>query len=154
MDEYATPIEQIRPEMNNNQSSQQPPINYSDMLQSMESQQQQQQVQQVPNQEYPPHPIVQSKNPHHANMNMNYHQQQSNPQTNNEEKQFSQVQKDVMFILIPSILLYSNQVQSQLLKILPSLFKEEKPTILGNVINGFIIAIIFIGMKSMKINFS
>ena len=152
MDEYATPIEQIRPDMQNNQQQQQQsPINYSDMLQSMESQQQQvQQIQQ--HQEFPPHPVVQSKMPPNANMNMNFVQQQ--PQSHEEEKNFSQIQKDIMYILIPSILLYSNPIQNQMLKILPSLFKEEKPTILGNVVNGAIIAIIFTGIKNMKINFS
>jgi len=149
MDEYSTPIEQIRPEMNNNQQ-QQIPINYSDMLQTMENQQQN--VQQVHQQEYPPHPVVQSKMPHNANMNMNFVQQQQ--QTTDEDKQLPQIQKDIMYILIPSILLYSGPVQSQILKCMPSLFKEEKPTILGNIINGLIIAIIFVGMKNMKINFS
>ena len=151
MDEYATPIEQIRPEMNSNQPQQQP-INYSDMLQTMESQQQQ--PQQVQQHEFPPHPIVQSKMPHNANMNMQYNQQQSNQPQNNEDQQLPQIQKDVMYILIPSILLYSNPVQAQILKFLPSLFKEERPTILGNVVNGLIIAIVFIGIKNMKINFS
>ena len=112
----------------------------------------QHQVQQMQQQEFPPHPIVQSKIPTNANMNMNFVQQQSQPRE--EEKNFSQIQKDIMYILIPSILLYSNPVQTQLLKIIPSLFKEDKPTILGNVVNGIIIAMIFIGMKNMKINFS
>ena len=145
MDEYATPIEQIRPDMN---QQQQQPINYSDMLQSMETQQQQ--VQQIQQQEYPPHPIVQSKMPHNGNMNF----AQQNQKSNDHETQLPDIQKDIMYILIPSILLYSGPVQAQILKILPSLFKEEKPTILGNVINGLIIAIIFVGMKNMKIKFS
>ena len=152
MDEYATPIEQIRPDMQNNnqQPQQQIPVNYSDMLQSMETQQNQ--AQQMQQQEFPPHPIVQSKMPHNSNMNMNFVQQQSKPQE--EENNYSQIQKDIMYILIPSILLYSNPVQNQLLKVLPSLFKEERPTILGNVANGIIIAIVFIGIKNMKVNFS
>lgn len=151
MDEYATPIEQIRPDIqNNNQQQQQVPVNYSDMLQSMETQQNQ--AQQMQQQEFPPHPVVQSKMPQNANMNMNFVQQQT--QHHEEEKNYSQIQKDMMYILIPSILLYSNPVQNQLLKILPSLFKEERPTILGNVVNGIIIAFVFIGMKNMKVNFS
>ena len=149
MDEYSTPIEQIRPEMINHQ--QQDPINYSDMLQSMESHQSQ--AQQVQHQEFPPHPIVQSKMPHNVNMNIDHlqHRTQHSPQ---EEKNYTQMQKDIMYILIPSILLYSNPVQTQLIKILPSLFKEDKPTILGNVLNGIIIATLFIGMKNLKIDFS
>lgn len=150
MDEYATPIEQIRPDINTNQQ-QQNPINYSDMLQSMETQQQQ--ASQMQQQEFPPHPIVQSKMPHNANMNMNFVQQRTDTETA-ENSNIPQIQKDIMFILVPSILLYSNQVQSHLLKLLPSLFKEERPTILGNVINGLIIAGVFITMKNMKINFS
>lgn len=152
MDEYATPIEQIRPDIQNNQQQQQNiPVNYSDMLQSMETHQQQ--PQQMQQQDYPPHPIVQSKIPHNANMNMNYVQPQQHHHQD-EEKNYSQIQKDIMYILVPSILLYSHPVQNQLLKVLPSLFKEDKPTILGNVVNGVIIAMIFVGMKNMKINFS
>ena len=112
MDEYATPIEQIRPDMQNNHQ-QQVPVNYSDMLQSMETQQNQ--VQQMQQQEFPPHPVVQSKMPHNANMNMNFVQQQ-NSQPREEEKNYSQIQKDIMYILVPSILLYSQPVQNHLLK--------------------------------------
>ena len=152
MDEYSTPIEQIRPDMNTNNQQNQPVVNYSDMLQSMETQQQDNS--QIQQQEFPPHPIVQSKIPHNANMNMNYVQQKQQPSNTEDNNNMSQIQKDMMYILIPSILLYSNQVQAQILKVLPSLFKEEKPTILGNVVNGLIISIIFIGMKNMKIDFS
>ena len=148
MDEYATPINEIRPDI---QANQQQPINYSDMLQSMETNQQQ--PQQIQQQDFPPHPIVQSKMPHSAKMNMNFVQQQQS-HSNEEEKNYSHIQKDIMYILIPSILLYSQPIQNHLLKVLPSLFKDDKPTILGNIVNGIIISIIFIGMKNMKINFS
>ena len=153
MDEYATPIDQIRPDLNNQQPQQQAPQqapqgNYSDMLQSMETQQQVQQYQQ-PN-EFPPHPVVQSKmNP---NSHMNFGQQPS--QHREDEQQTPQIQKDIMYILIPSILLYSSPVQAHILKILPSLFKEERPTILGNIVNGLVISIVFVGLKNMKIKFS
>ena len=110
-----------------------------------------QQVQQYqqPN-EFPPHPVVQSKmNP---NSHMNFGQQPS--QHREDEQQTPQIQKDIMYILIPSILLYSSPVQAHILKILPSLFKEERPTILGNIVNGLVISIVFVGLKNMKIKFS
>lgn len=155
MDEYATPIEQIRPEMNSHSGGQeQVPVNYSDMLQVMEQQKQHQSMgeQQMPQQDYPPPPIVQSRMPPQAHMNMNFIQ----PKKEEPEKStdnMSQMQKDVMYILIPSIILYSTPIQTHLLRLVPSLFKDDKPSIVGNIVNGAIIAMVYVGLKNMKINF-
>ena len=157
MDEYSTPLTQL----NNDQpshSSSQPPINYSDMLQSIESQKQNQHTmppeQQQQHQDYPPPPVVQSRLPMNANMNFITPQNQNIKSDDNNDANMSQFQKDIMYILIPSIILYSNPIQNHMLRIIPSLFKDEKPTIIGNILNGSIIAFLYIALKSMKINFS
>lgn len=157
MDEYSTSISQIRPDI-----SEQSNINYSDVLQSMEQNSQTQQVQENV-QQYPPPPIVQSKNdvtqmqvlpPHQQMHNIMTQQHPIQEQNIEENTNISQVQKDFLYLVVPSILLYSNQIQSHLLRTMPSLFKDEKPTIIGNILNASIIAIIFIGLKNMKVQFN
>ena len=164
MDEYATPIDQIRNDMpqEHQGNQQQMPMNYSDLLQTMESHQQnpmqQQSMQQQGQQmhgEFPPPPMVQSKMPMHSGINPNFitHGQQSQQQES-QGNNMSQLQKDFMYIVVPSIILYSTPVQNHLLRIIPSLFKDEKPSIVGNIVNGAVIALIFIALKNMKVNFS
>lgn len=151
MDEYSTPISQIRPEM----SEQGQNVNYSDMLQSMEqAPSSNEHVQAAPN--FPPPPVVQSRNnmnPHHQQMHMmmnNEHPKEENNETTN----IPDLQKDIMFILIPSIILYSIPVQNYILRTIPSLFRDDKPTIIGNIMNAGLIAFIFIALKNMKIKFN
>ena len=159
MDEYSTPLTQLQNDQPSHSGSQ-PPINYSDMLQSIESQKQSQHTtmppEQQPNQvDYPPPPIVQSRLPMNTNMNFITPAQQHNVKMDdNNDANMSQFQKDIMYILIPSILLYSTPVQNHMLRLIPSLFKEDKPTIIGNILNGSIIAFIYIALKSMKVNFT
>jgi len=156
MDEYSTPIEHIRSDMQPAES--QPPLNYSDMLQSMETQKYSNnfinESQQQNNQEYPPHPVVQSRIQNNMNRNPNFVQQDTTKIVHNNDNNMNQMQKDIMYILVPSILLYSSPIQNHLMKLVPSLFKDEKPSIIGNIVNGAIIAIIFTALKNMKINFS
>lgn len=157
MDEYSTPLNQIRPEL-----SEQSNMNYSDVLQSMEQQQQQPQPQQMSEPQYPPPPIVQSRNemnqmqqPTHHQIHQIMSQQHPQVEQNKEtEANMSQIQKDFIYLVVPSILLYSTPIQNHLLRTIPSLFKDEKPTIIGNIINASIIAIIFIGLKNMKVQFN
>jgi hypothetical protein len=152
-DEYSTPIEQIRPDI---KPEQQQSINYSDLLQTMEHQQQhnQQYVMSEQQPDYPPHPIVQSRLPMQANMNQNFIQEQKHYEKPADTNNMSQIQKDIMYILIPSIVLYSVPFQNHMLRIIPSLFKDDRPTIIGNVVNGCLIALVFTALKNMKINFS
>ena len=145
MDEYETPIEQLRPDIKTNQDSS---MNYNDMLQSIETQQQVHK-----NTEFPQHPIVQSRAPHNPHMNMNFVEHKKENIVSNDT-QMTQIQKDIIYILVPSILLYSMPIQTHITRVLPSLFKDDKPTILGNIVNGLIIACVFVGLKNMKINFS
>jgi hypothetical protein len=163
MDEYATPIDQIRNDMppGDQSANQQIPANYSDLLQTMESHSQGQ-PQQMSNQnqmmshgDFPPPPMVQSKIPMHSGMNPNFitHSNQP-PQEQQSGTNISQLQKDFMYIVVPSILLYSTPIQNHLLRVLPSLFKDEKPSIVGNIVNASLIAFVFIALKNMKINFS
>jgi len=163
MDEYATPIDQIRndiapPDLIRNQPHDSPAANYSDLLQTMESHQQapQQMQQQVAQNDFPPHPIVQSNMPINRGMNPNFmssnttHTKQDSENMSN----MSQLQKDFMFIVVPSLVLYSSTVQNHLLRVLPSLFKDDKPSIVGNIANAAVIAFVFLALKNMKINFS
>ena len=151
MDEYSTPVSQLRPDMNEQQT-----VNYSDMLQSME-QTSQSAPEQHQSQNYPPPPIVQSRNnipPNHHQIHNQMMMDTSPSQESKEDKSFSNFQKEAMYILIPSIILYSTQIQNYLLQTVPSLFKDDKPTIIGNIINAGIIALIFYTLKNMKVNFS
>ena len=166
MDEYSTPIEQLRNDMPpaEQPGNQQMNVNYSDLLQTMEShqqgqmphpQQQMQNQQQMVQGDFPPPPMMQSKMPMNAGLNPNFitqHQQPSQEQQSNTN--MSQLQKDFMYIVVPSIVLYSTPIQNHLLRMIPSLFKDEKPSIIGNIVNGTIIAFVFIALKNMKINFS
>lgn len=156
MDEYSTPIEQIRPDMKL-ENNQQIPVNYSDLMQTMESHKNVQQMPesspQIHSNEYPPPPMVQSRNHMHTNLNPNFVTPKEHLDVSSPDK-MNILQKDVMFILIPSIILYSTQIQNHIFRVIPSLFKDDKPTMIGNIFNGIIISFVFIGLKNMKINFS
>jgi len=168
MDEFSTPINQIRPDINEKNNT-----NYSDMLQNIEHQnnnqpQEQQNQMNYPPQEqqnqmnYPPPPIVQSKNELFEQQNnyTNLHNQILEKPLHNikddniQQTHISAMQKDFLYLVIPSIILYSTSIQNYLIRSIPSLFKEEKPTIIGNVINASIVAFIFITLKNMKIHFN
>ena len=150
MDEYSTPIEQLRPDMNDQQQN---PVNYADMLQTMERSQapvQQMQPQMHEQPQYPPPPMVQSRaptNPHTGFVTQNTKQPEEIEQSPNFQKEF-------IYLFLPAVVLYSNPVQAQLLNAIPSLFRDEKPTILGNIFNAGIITLIFILMKNMKVKFN
>jgi len=151
MDEYETPIESIR---QNDQQSQ--PINYNDMLQTMESNGGHTHEQGQSN--FPPNPIVQSRNPvqQGQNMNMNFvnPQNQAKAEEPDSNISLSNMQRDFLFIIVPSVIIYSSQIQSVLIRSIPSMFKDDKPTVIGNVMNAGLIALCFILIKNMKINFN
>jgi len=140
MDEYDTPIEQLRPDL---QQEQQPPVNYADMMHSMESSQN---INSAPSNEYPPHPNIQPSKQY------NY---PANQRVNSEEVvKDNTYQRDFLYILIPSMILYSLPAQNQLSTLLPSLFSDRKPTFVGHALNASIIALLFIILRNMKIKFN
>ena len=101
MDEYETPIESIR-----QPDQQSPPMNYNDMLQNIETNGGH--THEPVQANFPPNPIVQSRNPIHqnSNMNMNFIPQQSQPNTEDSEPNtsLSNMQRDFLFIVIPAVM--------------------------------------------------
>ena len=163
MDEYSTPLEQIRPELGNSDQSS---INYADLLQTMETnpngnmpniQHPENSDQQL--RQFPPPPIVQSMNNPHQQFNHSQQNFISDTKSNDVDDStnsdnMSLLQKDFMFILLPSLLLYSSSFQNQIMKSIPSLFKEDRPTLIGNIFNASVIALIFVLIKNMKVQFN
>ena len=151
MDEYETPIESIRQPDN-----QGPPMNYNDMLQTMETNGGH--THEPVQSNFPPNPIVQSRNPmqQNPNMNMNFvpHQTQVKSEDNEQNNSLSNMQRDFLFIVIPAVIIYSSQIQNVLVRSVPSMFRDEKPTLIGNLLNAGLIALCYVLIKNMKINFN
>ena len=151
MDEYETPIESIRQPDNQAQ-----PMNYNDMLQNMETNGGH--MHEPIQSNYPPNPIVQSRNPmqQNHNMNMNFVPQQTQVKSDDTEQytSLSNMQRDFLFIVIPAVIIYSSQIQNVLVRSVPSMFRDEKPTLIGNLLNAGLIALCYVLIKNMKINFN
>ena len=163
MDEYSTPISQLKQEPPTGPNGGAPNniTDYSQILQNIQQNQQQQhqmqqpqqipqQPQQIPQQipqdfQYIPPPSMQSLKPQpvvHNPMgfdmpNPNFQKQSHQPNPSMENN------KEVIFVIGLCLLLYSNQFQSFFSKIIPALYKDNSLSSVGNIIFPFIIGALF-----------
>ena len=155
MDDMSTPIENLgrpMPQVQQLDSAPQQVMDYNEILRTMHEEPQQmpppqqnpqqmpppQQIQQTPNGgNFIPPPVVQTIKPQGYVMQP---MQQPQPQAQNTSSPVSDVQKDVLIVIVLCVILYNENFQLLLKRVLPSLFKFDKLSSVGSVVIALMVA--------------
>ena len=106
--------------------------------------------QQHPQDHYLPPPMVNSRNNLYAPRPL---QPKSILKKNTKyPNKFDTIQKDVIYIVILSIIVYSESTQKLISRFIPSLYKESQSTVLSLLFNGLLIAGSYTLLKNVSIN--
>ena len=158
----STPIESLdrpMPQIQQQDPNQQQVMDYSEILRNMHDEPPQQmpqiqQPQQMTNQQqrFIPPPAVQSIKPQGYVMQP---MQQMPEQLNYKMKESSlgENQKDIILVLVLCVIIYSDQFQIALQRVLPSLFRSEKLSAIGTIACATMVAGTFMLSKHISFNF-
>ena len=81
-----------------------------------------------------------------------YHQMQQQQQPQQPKTPDNDYQKDIMYLTVICVLIYSSTVQGGLSKYIPTLFDDGRPTIVAAVINGILVGLLYILVRNLSIN--
>jgi flagellar biosynthesis GTPase FlhF len=176
MNEYETPLDQIRPvSTSNKQFDPNTVMDYNEILNSSNQQQsnqqqnnQQQHNQQQNNQQQSNESNVENENNYQFQQmqqqqyQQQQYQQQPHPHTDSSKQQSkdSYMQsfslsdyenKDYIFLILANSIIFSDGIQKSILKYLPNLFKDGKPSIIGLLFNAILVAFLLFLSKKIKI---
>ena len=160
MDNYSTPISQLKEQNTPNnitdysqvlqnlqqpmQQQQQQPMQQQQQQQPIQQQQQPMQYQQMPQEiQYMPPPAMQSLKPQAFPMGFEPKQDPNPPPTISFDNN-----KEVVIVIALCLILYSNQFQSFFSKIVPALYKDNSLSSVGNIIFPFLIGALFYSSKT------
>ena len=156
MDDMSTPVDNLMNPTDTSPPPDEPPMSYHDMMRNMNDQPKDhtmppKHVAQMPPQNHVSQPAY---NPHMSNWQPPPQAQAQAMQGNSLHTTFPQgddIQRDMIYITVLCALLHSQASHELLLKYIPALFADGRPSVIGSVVIGSMVAGLYVLAKNVSI---